>query len=118
MSGLAAGLWFSSVFLGSYIWRVRRGTWKPAAQTTLAYLELSYARAIARFRTIRFTFYFLFLVTVLGGALAAWYWRSLSLREAAIGAALVMELALSRYLGQRKKREIDETKKLLDQTKE
>ena len=118
MSGVAEGIWFSSLFLGSYTWWVRRGTWKPAAQTTVAYLELSYTRAVANARTIRFSFYFLLLGTVLCAAVVAWDWRALSAREPVTILAIVMELFLFRYLGQRKKREIEETKKLLNQTKE
>lgn len=118
IAGLATGLWFASLFLGSYAWWVRRGAWKPTAQTTLAFLELSYKRAVAKARTIRFSFYFLLTVTILYGAFVTWNWKTFSAREAVVLVGIVTELFLFRYYGRRKKREIEETKKLLDQTRE
>ena len=48
MAGMAVGIAFAGVFLGGYAWWVRRGAWKPTAQTTLAYAELSHRRAVAK----------------------------------------------------------------------
>jgi hypothetical protein len=118
MAGLAAGIAFTSVILGGYTWWVRRGAWKPAAQTTSAYLELSCKRAVAKARTIRFSFYFLLAAILLFAILFAWNWRAFSPREALILGALVMELFLFRRYGRRQNREIEETKKLLEQTRE
>ena len=118
MEGLAAGLWFTSLFLGSYGWWVRRGTWKPAAQTTQAYLELTYKRAVAKARTIRLSFYVALAVTVVWAPFLAWNWRTLHGTGALILAAFVAELFFFRHLGRRKKQEIKETRKLMDQTDE
>ena len=118
MTGLAVGFWFTSLLVGSYAWWVRRRAWTPTAQTTAAYLELSYNRAIAKARTIRFSFYFLLSATVLFTGLSAWNWQAFSTREALIFAALVSELFLFRHYGVRMKGEIEETKKLMEQTRE
>jgi Flp pilus assembly protein TadB len=118
MAGLATGMWFASLSLGSYAWWVRRGAWRPTAQTTLAYLELSYRRAIARARTLRFSFYFLLAGIVLSAAFFAWNWQQFTTTEALILAALVAELFFFSHKARRNKQEIKEMQKLLEQTKE
>jgi hypothetical protein len=118
ISGFAAGLWFASISAGSYAWWVRRGAWKPAAQTTLAYAELSYKRAIANARTKRFLFYFL-LATMLGiAAFATWHWKPLSARDVAIVAALVAELFYLGHCWRRARQSVETTKELFDRLKE
>jgi hypothetical protein len=118
IAGFAVGVWFAGLVAGTYAWWVRRGTWKPAAQTTLAYLQLSHQRAVARVRTIRFSFYFLLVATVLYVIPVVWYWKSFSYRAPLILAAMVAELFFFRYLARRKQREIEETKKLVEQARE
>ncbi len=127
MAGFAIGLWLSSLLLGSYTWWVRRGTWKPAAQTTRAYAELSYRRTVAKVRTIRFSIYFLvatiicFVGVVTRESLLFSETMSHSLGrrlEAAILLAMALELLFFRWWGRRKKRELEETKKSVDAMKE
>jgi len=127
MAGFAIGLWLSSLLLGSYTWWVRRGTWKPAAQTTRAYAELSYRRTVAKIRTIRFSIYFLvatiicFVGVVTRESLLFSETMSHSLGrrlEAAILLAMALELLFFRWWGRRKKRELEETKKSVDAMKE
>ena len=118
MAGLAAGLWFAGLVLGSYAWWVQRGAWKPAAQTTQGYLELSYKRAVAKARTLRFSFYFLLAAIVVLAPFLLWSWKTLRGIGVLALAALVAELFLFRYLERRKKLEIEETKKLLEQSDE
>ena len=98
-TGMAVGISFAGLFLGGYTWWVRRGAWKPTAQTTLAYAELAYKRAIAKSRTIRVSFYLLLATTVLLTALVARDWKNLSLRDSVIIAAIVAELFFLKYLG-------------------
>jgi hypothetical protein len=86
MAGLAAGIVFASVFMGGYAWWVRRGAWKPTAQTTLAYAELVHRRAIAT-------------------------------RDGVIIAAMTVELFFMKHFGERKQREIEATRKLIDDLK-
>jgi uncharacterized membrane protein len=117
VTGMAMGIGFASLFLGGYTWWVRRGAWKPTAQTTLAYAELAYKRAIAKSRTIRLSFYLLLTVTVLLTALVALNWKTLSLRNGVIIAAIVAELFFLKYVGRRKQKEIIQTKKLVDDLK-
>lgn len=114
ITGLAAGIAFASVVLGGYAWRVRRGAWRPSAQTTLAYAELCHRRAIARARTARFSFYFLLVSTLLLAAIVGWNWTGFRLRDGLIMAALLAELFFLKHLERRKHREIEETRKLID----
>jgi len=114
MMGLAAGMGFASLFVGGYAWWVRRGAWKPTAQTTLAFAELCYRRAVAKARTVRFSFYFLLAATAWLAILMGFDWKGLRARDGIILAGLLLELVCFRRYGQKKKREIEETKKLLD----
>lgn len=118
MSGFAIGLWFATVFAGGYAWWVRRGAWRPSAQTTLAYVELSHQRAVAKVRTLRFSFYLLLATTLLFAVFGAWNWKAFAARDAVILAALALELIFFAYYGRRKKREVAETRKLLEQIRE
>lgn len=116
--GLASGIAFSSALMGSYVWWVRRGAWKPTAQTTLAYAELSYKRAVAKARSLRFAFYFLLIATTLFAGFMAWNWKHFHVRDGAIVAAMVLEMLLFQRLRRRKLQEMKETKKLIDDMKE
>jgi TRAP-type C4-dicarboxylate transport system permease large subunit len=118
MGGMAIGIGFTSLLVGGYAWWVRRGAWKPTAQTTLAYAELSYKRAIAKVRTLRFAFYLLLTATVLFTGYVAWNWKHFEGRSVAIVTFMVIELFVFRYLSRRKKQEIEEIKKLIDEVKE
>jgi hypothetical protein len=118
MAGVAAGIAFASVFMGGYAWWVRRGAWKPTAQTTLAYAELCYRRALAKARTVRFAFYFLLIATVLFGIFVAWNWKHFHPRDGIVLVALVAELFFFKHFGRRKRREIEENRKLVDGLKE
>ena len=117
MSGLATGMWFACIVMGGYAWRVRRGAWKPSAQTTLAYAELANKRALAKARTLRFAFYFLLTATVLFAGFAAWLWRTASDKWllALVLTGMVAELCWMRYLARRNRREVEKTRKLLAQ---
>lgn len=117
MAGLASGIGFASVLLGGYALRVQRGAWRPTAQTTLAYAELCHKRAIAKARTLRFSIYVLLVATILCTALVAWNWKNFHARDGVIVAALVAELFFLQHYERRKKREIEETRKLLDDLK-
>jgi hypothetical protein len=117
MAGMAAGIGFAGVFLGGYAWWVRRGAWKPTAQTTLAYAELFHRRAAAKARTLRFSFNFLLVATVLLAGFLAWNWRNFHTRDGIVLAALVIELFVLKRFGRRKKREAEETGKLVEDMK-
>jgi Ca2+/Na+ antiporter len=116
--GLAAGGWLATVIAGSYAWWVRRGAWKPTAQTALAYIELAHRRAVAKARQLRFSFYFLLAVTLLFTAFLAWNGKALGARNLAILVALGIELVFFRQYRRRKQREAEQTKKLIDEMKE
>jgi hypothetical protein len=117
MSGLATGLWFASLLMGGYGWRVRRGAWKPTAQTTQAYVELAYKRAVAKARTLRFAFYFLLTAAVLYAGFVAWNWKATSEKRllGLVLAGMVIELFFLRHCARRKRQEIEETRKVMDQ---
>jgi hypothetical protein len=116
--GLATGIWFASLAIGGYAWWVHRNAWKPMAQTTLAYAELTHKRAFAKAQTLRASVYML-LVTVAGmvGAIV-WGWRSVHVRDVVILAALIAELFFLKNREQRKRQEAEETRKLIDQMRE
>lgn len=116
MAGLAVGIWFASLSMGGYSWWVRRGAWKPTAQTTLAYAELSYKRAVARARTLRFAFYFLLVTTILYAGFAIWDWKAFP--AGPVLAAMVIELFFFRHVSRRQKRHVEEASKLMEQTRE
>jgi len=118
MAGLAAGMWAASLSMGTYTLRVRRGAWKPTAQTTLGYAELSYKRAIAKAKTVRFGFWFLLAVLALYGTLVTWRWRALSGRETAIVTGIVIELFFFQYLAYRQRREIETCKNLIERVRD
>jgi hypothetical protein len=117
-SGLAAGIWFSCLTMGAYVWRVRRGTWKPAAQTTAAYIELWHKRAVAKERIARFAFRFLLAASILYAGFAAWNWEDFSARSAVVLAAMTAELFLFDYIARKKRQEIKTTQKLLESSGE
>jgi len=52
--GFAVGLWVASAVGVGYVLWVRRGTWRPASETTEAYLVLLHERAIAEQRKLKF----------------------------------------------------------------
>jgi predicted lysophospholipase L1 biosynthesis ABC-type transport system permease subunit len=114
VAGLAAGIAFASLVMGGYAWRVRRGVWRPSAQTTLAYAELSHRRAVAKARSLRFSFYFLLSTVLLLAALLGWNWQRFHTRDGVVIAALVAELFFLKHLERRKQREVEQTSKLLD----
>jgi hypothetical protein len=116
--GLAAGLWLSCLTMGTYIWRVRRGTWKPAAQTTAAYIELWHKRAVAKERIVRFAFRFLLVATVLYAGFTAWNWRHFSAIPVVVLAAMIAELFWFIRIARKKRRETELTQKLLKSSRE
>lgn len=113
-AGVAVGIAFSSFVLGAYTLRARRGAWKPTAQTTLAYAELAHRRAIAKLKTIRAGWYLLIATITAGAVLIAWSWSHVHVRDGVILAALVAELFLLKNRERRVKREIEETRKLIE----
>ena len=117
MAGMAAGIGFAGLLLGGYAWWVRRGSWKPTAQTTLAYAELCHRRAVAKARSLRFSFNFLLVATVLLAGFVAWNWRNFHARDGIVTAALVLELFVMKYYGRRKTREAEKTGKLVEDLK-
>jgi hypothetical protein len=114
MAGMATGASFASLAVGAYAWSVRRSAWKPSAQTTLAYAELAWNRAVAKARLLRFSFYFLLAASFLLAAMLAWHRSTSPFRDWGIVVALAGESLYMRYMGQRKLREVAETKKLVD----
>lgn len=117
-SGLAAGLWFSTAVMGAYVWRVRRGTWRPAARTTQAYIELCYRRAIAKERIARFAGVFLGIAVVAYGIFVLWNHEHISPLSVVVLAALAAESFFLRAVARRKRREIEATGKFLQSSAE
>jgi hypothetical protein len=118
LAGLASGLAFAGVVQGGYSWRVRRGAWRPAAQTTLAYAELAYKRAVANARSTRFAFWFLLVTLAAYAGFAIWHWRSFTATAALVVAAIVIELFLLDYKRRRAAGAVEPARKLWEQTKQ
>jgi hypothetical protein len=116
--GLAVGIGFAGALQGSYAWWARRGAWGPAAQTTLAYAELAYKRAVASARTTRFSFRFLLIATLLGAGLVAWHWREFLRVETLVLVAMVIELFLLNDNRVRAQKAVPEAAKLMEQTRQ
>ena len=117
-AGLATGLWFTAIFAGGYAWGIKRGAWKPSAQTALAYAELSYKQAVAKAKIMRLSLWLsLGAIVVLGFAFAC-DWKNVSRGYGIILAVLLAETLVFRHYRRRKEREIAETKELLDHLRE
>ncbi|HTZ99400.1 MAG TPA: hypothetical protein VMB02_03650 [Candidatus Aquilonibacter sp.] len=118
LAGLATGIGFAGVVQGGYGWWARRGAWRPAAQTTLAYAELAYKRAVARARTTRFSFRFIVIVAAVTAGAVAWHWKRLTWPEGLLVAAMVLEGFLLNDIRQRAASGVEESRKLWEQTKQ
>lgn len=118
MAGAATGISFAGLFLGAFGWWVQRGAWKPTAQTTLAYAQLCYKRAVAKVRILRFAFYFLLVATVLYAGFVVWNWKHFGALSWTMVAVLIVELFFIRNRRRRKEHDLEETKKLLDTIRE
>lgn len=117
MSGLATGLWFTSICLGGYAWWVRRGTWKPFGQTALAYAELSYKTAVAKAKILRISLYLsIGTIAVLAAAFAR-DWKNTPDGYVVVMAGLALEAVVLRHYERRKGQEIAQTRKMLDYLK-
>lgn len=116
--GLATGAWFSCLVMGAYVWRARRGTWRPAAQTTADYLALLHRRAVAKQRIAQFAFRFLLTATLLYAGFVAWRWRHFLWASVAVLAAMTAELFFLRHMEKRRKRDADATRQLLQSSAE
>lgn len=124
--GMAAGMWFSALLLGGYAWWVRRGSWRPSAQTTQGYLELYYRRAAARVRTLRAATVLLIIAAVFCVGVFAWEWFSSHepggdanryLLVLTVLLAMIIELVFLRWYSRRKRQEMEAAKKLLEDFK-
>jgi len=71
--GLVATLF---AVIWSFVLRNRRGTWRPEATSTRSFVELSYARAVAKRRTARFLPWF--LAGEVAAVLAVVVWQTAS----------------------------------------
>ncbi len=118
MYGCAAGIGFAGALTGGYGLWASRGAWRPTAQTTLAYAELSHKRAIAKARTLRFMFFLLLTTAVLFAGFVSWNWRHFYIaRDGVILAALAAELFFIKNRETRKNQEVKQTQKLLEDLK-
>ncbi|HEX4002712.1 MAG TPA: hypothetical protein VHX36_08690 [Candidatus Acidoferrales bacterium] len=116
VAGLATGIGFAGIVQGGYAWRVRRGAWRPASQTTLAYAELAYKRAAATARTTRFSFRFIVIAAAVYAGVAVWHWKTFSLAYGLILVAMVIEAFWLNYNRQRAARGLEDSRKLWEQT--
>jgi predicted lysophospholipase L1 biosynthesis ABC-type transport system permease subunit len=117
-AGSATGMGVASILLGGYAWWVKRGSWKPAANTTLAYAQLTHKRAHAKARILRFAFYMLLVTVILFSGFIAWNVKQAHARDWFIDAALIAEIFYIKRQERRKLLEAQETKKLIEDIRE
>jgi hypothetical protein len=118
----AEGFWLLMLLSLIYRFWTLRGTWKPAAQTTRAYLELNYKRAAAVARYLRFLLGILIVTTVISTPFVAWStWRWIhccccrNTRLLVLWPMLVAELLFFLWFHRRKSKKAQEAKRLLDE---
>lgn len=125
----AVGIWVLTFVAGGYrVWN-QRGVWRPAAQTTRAFVELSYNRAMAKVRAIRFASYVMLAWIAYYAALTVWRWNVIWPDVKAdpggwaltLGGVLLMLAAAFLWLGWQRRRKIaglEEAKKILEEMKQ
>lgn len=115
--GFASGLWAAAIVAGGYALRVRRGSWKPVSQTTQAYAALVHQRAVAKFKTVRFSGLLLLIATLLYTGETFVSWAAMSAKShrvaASVSVAMLLELGFMVWYGKRKQRQADKAKDLL-----
>ena len=120
----AAGIWVLAFGSAAYrLWN-QRGTWRPATQSTRAFLDLSRKRALAKIRSVRVAFYVIPAWLVFCAGIVAWRWNVFAADIKAhpvdyllsLGAVVVMMLLVFLYLAwvhRRQLRELDEAERFL-----
>lgn len=125
----AVGIWILAFVCAGYRLWTQRGTWRPATQSTRAFVELSQKRAIAQLRSVRLAFYLIPAWIAFCSAIVAWRWNVFSsdIRAhpadywLALGAILLMVGLAFLYLAwvqRRKRRAAEEARRLLDEMAE
>ena len=114
-SGFACGLWATVLLVGSYAWRVSRGAWRPAAQTTSAYLLLVRDRAVAEEKTLRFAFGVLLVAFVAYAGYQALSPGHIRGRGLLVLALLGLEVPLFVWLRRRSRRSREAAERLVAQ---
>ena len=117
-AGSATGMGFASIVLGGYAWWVKRGAWKPTANTTLAYAELTHKRAQAKAHLLHFAFYMLLVTAVLFSGFLVWNLKRIHPRDVFIDVALIAELFYIKRQERRKLQEVQETERLIEGIRE
>lgn len=115
-AGMATGVWATALLVGTYAVWVRRGAWRPSAQTTQAYLELSARRGVAKERTLRLAFRLLLVALASYSGYLALSARRIEPREWVIVILMVLEVFLFVHLRRRNRRGLEETRGLIELT--
>lgn len=114
----AVGIWILALGSGAYrLWN-QRGTWRPATQSTRAFLDLSRKRALAKIRSVRVAFYVIPAWLVFCAGIVAWRWNVFGPDMKAhptdyllaFGAVVVILLLAFLYLAWVRRRQIAELK--------
>lgn len=114
-SGLATGIAVAGVAMGAYVVRTSRGTWTPAAETTRAYADLTYRRALAQGRILRASTLLQWLAIALLLGTLVFSPHPFSARGLVITVLLVLELAVFMFQSRRVKQDIAAARQLLEQ---
>lgn len=114
----AVGIWVLAFGGGAYrLWN-QRGTWRPATQSTRAFLDLSRKRALAKIRSVRVAFYIISAWLAFCAGIVAWRWNifgpDIKAHPAdyllALGAVVVIMLFAFLYLAWVRRRQIADLK--------
>jgi hypothetical protein len=115
--------WFGILLLyaGGLLFRIwnQRGTWRPVAQTTRAFLELSRRRALASRRALRVARWMAGLTSLVVAGMAAWIGPTMPAFAAGLVTGFAVALVpLSFFIARRRRRcerDLEEVRRLLSQ---
>lgn len=115
--GFATGLWAAVLVVGGYALWTRRGTWEPAAQTSVAYADLLHRRAVAEVRKMVFLRRTLAIVLLGWAAFVFFRLPHRGVREVLLTSGLAIELVWIRVVEGRRRRAVAEAAQLLASTR-
>jgi hypothetical protein len=125
----AVGIWVLVFGCGVYrLWN-QRGTWRPATQSTRAFIDLSRKRALAKIRSIRVAYYVISAWLIFCTGIVIWRWGTFApdikahpldylLALGAVVAIMLLAFLYLAWVRRRKYAELKEAERLLEEMTE